>query len=154
MEIEINSVDYAPADLHAQTPIVAELLRELPGKDRPDYWLAQLRVPITWVVDNRRRLVTHLVLAARWQNTRIEPGIAGLPVAIAYVTDRSLLSDRRLDFGKAVYVAIGLAHDLSVAKSSGEHERILVGRIGTFFSTGTKQGLLRRLVNQLRFWAT
>ena len=41
MQLTITSVDYAPEELDEQIPIVAELLRELPGDDRPNYWLAR-----------------------------------------------------------------------------------------------------------------
>jgi len=52
-----------------------DLVREIPGDDRPDYWIGAVPVPIRWLVDNHERLVTHLVLAARWEGTRLERGI-------------------------------------------------------------------------------
>ena len=36
MELHVTSVDYAPEELHDQVPLVFELLREIPGSDRPD----------------------------------------------------------------------------------------------------------------------
>ena len=93
MELTITGVDFAPDDLYEQTPFVVDLLRELPGDDRPDYWLGELRTPIRWLQDDHEREITHLILAARWEGTRIEPGVKNLPVGIAYVTDQSVLNE-------------------------------------------------------------
>jgi hypothetical protein len=108
MQLTISSIDYAPEELYEQVPIVAELIRELPGDDRPDYWLARSERPINWMKDNFQRTIDHLVLAAHWQATGIHAGAEHLPVAIAYVTDETLLEDERLDFEKCTYIAIGI----------------------------------------------
>jgi hypothetical protein len=104
----IESVDYAPAELYEQCPITVELIREIPGPDRSDYWLGEVRTPIEWIKENRE--ITHVILAARWEGTRIEAKATNLPVGIAYVTDETLLSDSKLTFDKCAYVAIGLSH--------------------------------------------
>ena len=46
MKLTITTVDYAPGELYDQTPIVVKLLRQLPGPDRPDYWLGETERPI------------------------------------------------------------------------------------------------------------
>ena len=84
MQLTISDVDYAPEDLSGQAPFVVDLIREMPGDDRPDYWLGALRTPIKWLHENHERRITHLILAARWEGTRIEPGVNSLPVGIAY----------------------------------------------------------------------
>jgi hypothetical protein len=109
MELTITSVDYAPDELYDQTPLIVTLLKEMPGDDRPDYWLGEVKTPISWIHDNHERKITHLILAARWEGTRIEPNVKDLPLGIAYVTDASLIDDLGLDFKKCSYVAIGLA---------------------------------------------
>ena len=111
MELTIESVDYAPAFLDSQTPIVTDTLHQIPGDDRPDYWLVSLRKPIRCELDRLEHTITHLVLAARWQGTCVEPGIKHLPINIAIVTDETLLADSRLDFEKCAYVALGFAND-------------------------------------------
>lgn len=116
MHLTITAVDVAPEELHGQLPLVVDLLRRMPGDDRPDYWLGALRTPVRWTDDGRVREVTHLVLAARWSGTAIAPGVDRLPVGIAYVTDPSLLDDARLDVAKCAYVAVGL-----VNASQAEH---------------------------------
>ena len=108
MRLTISAVDYAPEELHAQTPFEVELLRMLPGPDRPDYWLGSLATPLLWKHDGSNHQITHVVLAARWVGTQIGRE-QQLPVGIAYVTDRTILEDARVDFRKCSYVAIGMA---------------------------------------------
>ena len=136
MQLTISSVDYAPTELDEQVPIISELIREIPGDDRPDYWLARAAGPIRWISDDAERSITHLVLAARWQGTRIEAGIEHLPVGIAYVTDNTLLGDTRLDFSKCKYVAIGIASDTSSGRSVRPLSSTLAGNIARAFGTG------------------
>ena len=112
MRLRISVVDYAPEELYEQLPLEAELVREIPGSDRPDYWIARLVAPVLWRGGDTDTLVTHLVLCARWQGTAIEAGMHDLPVGIAYVRDSSVLEDKLLDFGKCAYVAIGIAEDV------------------------------------------
>jgi len=108
MKITIESVDYAPDDLYEQVPIVARLTRQVPGEDRPDYWLGELARPISWTTPDGKRTVSHIVVAARWVGTSITPG-AKLPVGISYVTEGQQLREDRFDVKKASYVAIGMA---------------------------------------------
>ncbi len=108
MHVLIESVDHAPDDLYAQIPVRARLLREIPGRDRPDYWLAELSTPLSWTTDGATRTIRHLVLKARWKGTSIGPG-AALPVGIFYVIDDSLLESATFESAQAEYVAIGFA---------------------------------------------
>jgi hypothetical protein len=136
MQLTITSVDYAPGELHDQVPIIVKLLREIPGDDRPDYWLGEVQNPIRWIVNNHEKQITHVVLAARWEGTRIEPSVKDLPVGIAYVTDQSLLDDSKLEFKKCSYVAIGFAHETGGGEPIKTNENILVGTIGRLFGVG------------------
>jgi hypothetical protein len=110
VDILIVSVDYAPDDLDEQTPVRGQLLRKIAGQDRRrcDYWLAELKAPVSWTKDGVTRTIRHLVLWARWEGTSICPR-ATLPVGIAYVIDDSLLESKSFEFAKAEYVAMGLA---------------------------------------------
>ena len=135
MELTIDNIDPDRGDLHDQVPIVVDLLREIPGEDRPDYWLASPRKPIKWLKDNHDHVVSHLVIAARWQGTRIEPGVTHLPVGIAFVTDQSLLDDEKLDLKKCSYVAIGIANDTSRG-AVAPLKNIMSGNIARSFGTG------------------
>ena len=136
MDLIIESVDYAPNELYGQVPLRISLLREIPGPDRPDYWIGAAVIPIQWIENNLEKEITHVVLAARWVGTRIEPGVQHLPVGIAYVTDPSLLEDQQLDFKKCRYIAIGLSHDSSRHKMRSEKRSILSGRITRAFGKG------------------
>ena len=111
MKIKITSVDFAPDELYDQTPLDAVLLRQIVGPDRPDYWLATLSNPIHWRQNGIETSVEHLVLAARYEGTKISSGMKSLMVGIAYVTDETLLEDSSLTFEKCEYVAIGSATD-------------------------------------------
>ena|ERR1700730_1958608 len=133
MQLVISSIDYAPEDLYEQAPIVAELIRELPGDDRPDYWLAKTQRPIKWIKDSVERHITHLVLAASWNGTKIQSGVEHLPVGIAYVTNRSLLDDIHLDFAKCAYVAVGVASDTTGGKATRPITSVLAGKFTQIF---------------------
>ena len=136
MELTIINVDYTPEELYSQTPIIVELIKKIPGDDRPDYWLGKVKNPIKWIQDNEERNITHLVLASRWEGTAIEPNVKDLPVGIAFVTDQSLLEDKRLDFKKCAYVAIGISYDTSGGKAVKKDDKILSGNIGKAFGRG------------------
>lgn len=134
----ISSVDYAPEELYEQVPIVIDLLRQIPGDDRPDYWLGKTTKPIRWIKDNVEQTITHVVLAARWVGTQIEPGAQHLPVGIAYVTDLTAIDDTHLDLKKCAYVAIGVSSETSVGKETKPLTSIIAGNIVRLFGLGTK----------------
>lgn len=136
MQLTITTVDYAPEELYDQTPLVVQVLRELPGPDRPDYWLGELEKPLRWLDDNVERQITHLVLAARWEGTRIEPGAENLPVGIAYVTDDTLLDDSVVAFEKCTYIAIGISTETESGKPPRKLTETISGSIGKAFGTG------------------
>jgi Immunity protein 27 len=138
MRLIITGID-GPEQLSANVPLVTALVRKIPGPDRPDYWIAELQSPITVVFNNFDRTITHLILAARWQGTTIADGATHLPLAIAYVTDLSLLNDPALDFNKCHYVAIGIG---SVTRSDHQAEplrNVIAGTIGRAFGLGNTE---------------
>jgi len=98
-------------NLTSKRRLKQSFLTRISGKDRDDYWIAELAKPLRWVSEGGERAVTHIVVAARWQGTEIGHGMKGLPVGIAYVTEGSLLVDSSLDFKKCAYVAIGIADE-------------------------------------------
>jgi hypothetical protein len=136
MQFTISSVDYAPEALYEQTPIVVDLVRQIPGDDRPDYWLGVVQRPIRYIKDNHELSITHLILSARWTGTQIVPGAEHLPVGIAFVTDSTLLDDVKLDFKKCDYVAIGVSSETSGGKSAQPLISTLAERIGRAFGLG------------------
>jgi len=138
MELQVTDVDYAPEELYDQVPLEFELLREIPGTDRPDYWIGKCKIPIRWIDDNFEKEITHVVVAARWEGTRIEPHAENLPIGISYVTDESILTDEVLDFNKCSYVAIGISHETAGGATAKKHEDILAGTIGKFFGIGNQ----------------
>ena len=111
MKLTVTMVDYNPPDLNDQVPFSFALVRQIPGPDRPDYWLGRLDSPLRWVDEGRERQVEYVVVSARWQGTQIEPRVEHLPIGIAYVTDPSQMDDAELSFDKCRYVAIGTASE-------------------------------------------
>ena len=109
MKAEIRSVDYAPGDLSQQAPFRVTLVRQLPGPDRPDYWLGQLEQPLTYREGERSSLIRWVVLASRLQGQAIVAGPGSVAVGIAYVLDEMQLELPHLDLAKCRYVAIGEA---------------------------------------------
>jgi len=112
MEFRLRSVAFARGDRSEEVPLTVTMLREIPGPDRPDYWLAELKQPLSWVSASEGTFeVSHVVLATQWENTAFREGATRIPVGIAYVTDMSLLEDDALDLDKIRYVATGVADD-------------------------------------------
>jgi hypothetical protein len=129
--IVITGVDSAPADLAAQLPVHAELVRILPGPDRPDYSLAITKKPIHFrttvatleqagidvsaadpqmirVHDDGSAdlLVFGLVLCARVAGETIHLAMSDFPVNIAYVIDNTQLGDPEVVFSKSIFAAV------------------------------------------------
>ena len=109
MNVKVTSVDCERPELHSLTPFTVRVLRQIPGPDRPDYWLAELSQPLTWRREHEDLSVTHLAFCARWVGGSISPWATNLPINIAYVTDPSVLSETTLDLAKCYYCAIGTA---------------------------------------------
>ncbi|SIO01603.1 hypothetical protein [Agromyces cerinus] len=131
-KIVITRVDTAPDDLAAQLPVHAELVRILPGSDRPDYALAIAKKPIHFRTtltaleqagvdpsaadpqmirvhdDGTADLVVFgLVLCARVAGETIHLAMEDFPVNIAYIIDNTQLGDASVDFAKSYFAAIG-----------------------------------------------
>ncbi len=109
MKLTIYDVDYAPKELSAQVPIEVDLLRMIPGSDRPDYWLEKTKLPLKWLDNDIEKSIPHIIVCARWVGTEIGTNFKKLPVGIAYITDQTLLEDEVLSFEKCKYIAIGTA---------------------------------------------
>jgi hypothetical protein len=113
IKFRISGVDYAPNELYDQVPFEAFLIRCIPGPDRPDYWLAELASPLSWINHGTQVSITHLILSSRYQGEQIRRGARQLAVGIAFVTDQSVLLDKELKFRKGAYVAIGIMDDIT-----------------------------------------
>src|SRR5262245_59225109 len=114
MRIRVTQLDDGPEELFDQVPFDADLMRQLPGADRPDYWLGALVRPLRWESGGgAASQVTHVILCARLVGEAIAPGMRDTAVNIAFVTDATLLGDRVLDFDKCAYIAIGFADVVS-----------------------------------------
>jgi hypothetical protein len=111
LRVKVTSVDYSPPELDAQVPFTFTILRAMPGPKRDEHFLGKLDRPLIWSNGDVEVEIDHLVVWARWQDTRIQPGMRGLPIGIAYVVDRSQIDDAHFSLDKCDYVAIGTASD-------------------------------------------
>lgn len=107
MRLRLINADYAPDDLYNQLPVTCKLIRELPGSDRADYWLAKTEKHIAF----NEITVDYLIVSPRFVGVTIKPGIGEVVLGVAYVTDKSLINDTNLDFKKCEYVAICMAEE-------------------------------------------
>jgi hypothetical protein len=106
---EIRSVDFAPPDLYAQVPFAARLVRQLPGKDRPDYWLALLERPLMYAAGARQHTINWIVVAPRWKGQVMGPSAGPVALALGYVLNETQVTEPALDISKCTYVAVASA---------------------------------------------
>ncbi|WP_353510119.1 hypothetical protein [Intrasporangium sp.] len=128
--VHLARFDLAAEELTWQLPVNGELYRLVPGPDRPDYSLMLLRRPLHFYpiegfdlerVDPEQRIsdrkgrpmvrVHALVVCARFVGQQLRPGMADLPVHLAYVIDNSLARDERIDFAKIEFAGAGYLSD-------------------------------------------
>ncbi|MFI6431403.1 hypothetical protein [Rhodococcus oryzae] len=121
----LDQADSGPAELAAQLPVRAELVRVLPGPDRPDYCLALLEKRLVFkpgpdfdvsrvgseflrtdTDGSPAVLVYAVVFCARFQGTQVAPDMKDLWVNLAYVIDNSQMRDGAVDFAKLENVAV------------------------------------------------
>lgn len=109
MKASILSVDYAPADLEAQIPVEVDLVRQLPGPDRSDYWLGRLDRPLPYAEGDATKEIRYLIVASRHVGESIRAGVGRVVIGIAYVLDDAQAELPAVDMKRCRYVAIGEA---------------------------------------------
>lgn len=107
MRFAITGLDDSSEDLDGLLPVKGRILRQIPGPDTPNYFLAVLDSAFVWKKEQKK--ISHLIIGARWVGGALSPTMRRTPVNIAYVIDQSVLSDSVLDFKKCYYAAIGWA---------------------------------------------
>jgi len=137
MDLNLRSVAFKTGDKSDQIPLRVTLLRQIPGPDRPDYWLGALQKPFQWISGSEPGAyeIEYLVLATQWQETSVRAGVTRLPVGIAYVVDPTLLEDRELDLDKIRYVADGVADDPDAPAPPESWPSKVAGAIAGMFGT-------------------
>lgn len=109
--IEISDILKGPKELSYQLPIEAKVLRQIPGKDRPDYYVVKLEKSVVWI-DEEKEInteVNYIVVCTKKKSQDVANDMKDVLLAIAYVKDESLTDDPKLDFRKITYVADGKA---------------------------------------------
>jgi hypothetical protein len=105
MKLTITAVD-EPSELDGQVPIVVDLIRMVPTRARPDYWLGVPRKSIVWLSRTGRREIGHVLLVARHEGRPIVSGARGLLVALEYILEPGAIDGDRLDHRNTFYAAI------------------------------------------------
>ncbi|MBI3885101.1 MAG: hypothetical protein HY302_05160 [Opitutae bacterium] len=113
MKFTITSVDYEPSDLHVQLPVNGEIVRQYKQTGIPDLFLARLTKQISWETENETKLISYIVISARWVGGSIDSLMKGTPVNISYVLNPAETDGDTLDFTKCAFVAIGAADSLT-----------------------------------------
>ena len=110
-DIEISSISKGPEELTYQLPINATVQKQVPAKNRSDYFIAELENSVFWV-DKKKGInteINYLVLCTKKKSQFIEKDMKDVIIAIAYVLDNSVNTDKTLDLKKIKYVADGKA---------------------------------------------
>ena len=127
----IEKIDVGPDDLLDQLPLLGQVLKVMPGPDRPDYVVAKLNKPISYKV-SRRELkrakiryeelppevivwkrskatitITGLLFIPHFVGANFHHGMVDMPIAIAYVLDPAVFTDEVLNLSKACPVGAG-----------------------------------------------
>lgn len=105
MKLTVTAVD-EPHEIESRLPLTIDLIRQMPGSDRPDYWLGKPAAPIIWSHLGQRRQIDYVVLASRHEGRKIESGARGILAALCYVTDPEMADAAAVDFKLTPYVAI------------------------------------------------
>lgn len=110
-KIEITSIEQGPNELQLQLPIKAEVIKQLPGKDRADYMFAKLESPIFWVDDAKgiNTEISNFVICSKFKGQTVDSAMKDLTIAIAYVIDDSAEFDNLLNLKKCQYIAVAKA---------------------------------------------
>jgi hypothetical protein len=137
MRLSIDSFDCAFVEIEKAAPIQVLLLRQLPGRDRSDYWLGQLEIPLQVPISGEPQTVTYVIVASRWVGHPIRPGILGVPINLAFVLDESQVDEETVNFSKSRFVAIGSADEVSAPNQSKKAQQTTSGYVDRFFGKGT-----------------
>lgn len=105
MQVTITAVD-TPSELDEQVPIVVDLIRQVAGSDRPDYWLGRPRKAIVWQSRTGPREIDQVTLASRHVGRPIVAGARGLLVGLGYVLEPGAIDGDRVDLRKIHYAEI------------------------------------------------
>lgn len=119
-----------PAELRDELPLVATVLRVIPGpQGRGEFWCVRLERPVKYRIgdafDTTRcqseflgndsagqfLWIQIIVVSAHHPGQRIQPGITGMQVDVAYVVDLTLGQDSALDPVKVDYAGIAIVDD-------------------------------------------
>lgn len=106
MRMTLHSLDTGPEDFSRALPVSGAVLRRIPGKDNPDYYLVKLDNSVQLETSKGKMMVSFLIITPYMVGDSIRPGNR-LGVNMAYVIDETVIEDAELQFSKVDHVAIG-----------------------------------------------
>lgn len=106
MKLLISSVDTGPDELTSALPINARLVRQLPGPDRPDYWLVQIVSPLSLQVRGKQIECKHAVIAARFFGYSLDLPTVSIAIGFAIVVDDAQIIEPEVKFQYIEYLAV------------------------------------------------
>lgn len=125
----VTKLDLGPEEFAEVLPLRAQLVRVMPGSDRPDYLLCTTERAIPFrppagfdlrrahpsflTQDARGDLIAiqAVVICTRLVGDGFHVGMKDVAVNIAYVIDMSLGTDTSVDFAKLEFAAVGFIDD-------------------------------------------
>lgn len=115
VKFQINHAEQAPDEFRLQLPFSAKIIRQIPGNDRIDYFLAKLEKTLVWTSpkDGSTKEIRNIVVCTRYKGQQLNPKMSNMGVAVAYVIDSSLMNDPILRFSKIKYMAKARATAIS-----------------------------------------
>lgn len=112
VKIAIKDVIFYLPDAHRfEKPMELDIVRQIPGPDRPDYWVGKLTEPFHVIWQDEEKTLDYLIVTAHWPGTVIDSGMKNVKVGIACVTDISVLKDKTLQLAKCKYLGAGIASE-------------------------------------------
>lgn len=106
LKVEVISIDTAPQEFEPTLPMGLRCHKRFSAPDDSDYVLAKLDESLKWKDEEHQ----WIVIGARLVGERIKPKMGSIAVNLAIVTDDSLRSESTIDFDKAEFAAVGVAH--------------------------------------------
>jgi len=100
----LYEADFCPDDFINQLPILIQVIRKIPGSDRPDYWIAKSETPIFW--KDRNMTINYVIVANYFYGEKLDKNVKSIVLNVAFVVDESVINDKTLDFNKSFPIAI------------------------------------------------
>ena len=110
MKFKLKTVDSGEAFLQNQLPANVVIIRQIPGHDTDNYWLAKLDEAI---VRNDKKICYLIVCTVFEDEVLTCVGRKNIGLNVARIIDESILYDDFMDFEKAYHIGRCIADQIS-----------------------------------------